>query len=248
LAEVDSGADVQQLNADLVALGDASATQLSPQSGNFSAATVAAVDKLQASIGAAETGSLALGQVVFLPSAVRVTTVTATVGGAVNGGQKILQATSTGRVVTVNLDAALQSEIKVGDAVSITLPGGKTTPGRVTSTGTIATTAPGDRPGTSGPTTVAVDVTPNDPAATGIVDQVPVAVSITLASVGPVLAVPVAALTTTTGGQPAVLAVGADGTSHLEPVSVGLFDDDNGLVEIHGAGLTDGDHVVIPSS
>ena len=41
--------------------------------------------------------------------------------------------------VSVDLDAGLQSQVKRGDRVTITLPDGRTTPGRVSSVGTVAT-------------------------------------------------------------------------------------------------------------
>ena len=69
-----SGPDVAELNADLVALGYATSAQLSPRSASFGPATTAAVMKLQAAVGVTQTGTLTLGQVVFEPSAVRVTT------------------------------------------------------------------------------------------------------------------------------------------------------------------------------
>jgi len=66
---------------------------------------------------------------VFEPGAVRVTTVSATLGGTLQAGQPVLQGTSTTRVVTIALDAARQSEVKGGDHVVITLPNNSTTPG-----------------------------------------------------------------------------------------------------------------------
>ena len=41
--------------------------------------------------------------------------------------------------MTIALDAAQQSEVKVGDQVTITLPNNQTTPGVVSSVGTVAT-------------------------------------------------------------------------------------------------------------
>src|ERR1700716_3192761 len=72
-----SGPDVAELNADLVALGYATRAQLSPKSASFGPATTAAVMKLQAALGVTQNGALTLGQVVFEPSAVRVTSVAA---------------------------------------------------------------------------------------------------------------------------------------------------------------------------
>ena len=73
-----SGADVSQLNHDLVALRDASASQFSSASWDqFSSATTAGVQKVQAALGVSSpSGSLSLGSFVFEPTALRITTVT----------------------------------------------------------------------------------------------------------------------------------------------------------------------------
>src|SRR6185312_16474905 len=56
-------------------------------------------------------------------------------------GAVVLTATSTTPVVTIQLDPAMQSEVKDGDPVSITLPDGRTTPGVVTQVGRVATSS-----------------------------------------------------------------------------------------------------------
>ena len=100
-------------------------------------------------------GSLSLGQVVFEPEALRVTQVTGSLGGPAAG--PVLAATSDRQVVTIPLDVSDQSEVKAGDAVSITLPDGATTPGVVSSVGTVATTTPGQQ-GQGPATTIPVQV------------------------------------------------------------------------------------------
>ena len=82
---------------------------------------------------------------VFEPEALRVSQVTGSLGGPVSG--PVLAATSDRQVVTIPLDASDQSEVKAGDAVSIMLPDGTTTPGVVSSVGSVATTAPGQGQG-----------------------------------------------------------------------------------------------------
>ncbi len=64
-----------------------------------------------------------------MPTAVRVTSVSATLGAPAQPGQPVLSATSTTRQVSIALDAAQQSEVAVGDKVTITLPNNQTTPG-----------------------------------------------------------------------------------------------------------------------
>jgi hypothetical protein len=56
----------------------------------------------------------------------------------------------------------------------------------------------------------------------------------------------VAALITTGNGQPAVDIVDSDGTQQFHLVSLGIFDDANGLVQIYGSGLGAGQHVAVP--
>ena len=238
-----TGRDVEQLNRDLVDLGYASRSQLDPSSDEFSWATTAALERLQEHLGVAQTGKLALGDVVFLPHAARITKVQPTLGASAGAGSAVLQATSTARQVSIDLDAAAQSEVKVGDTVTIALPGGTTTPGRVSSIAKVATAA-----SASATPTVAVQITPLHPAATGSLDQAPVHVSITTATVRDALVVPVAALLALASGGYAVEEVTPRGAHHLVPVQPGLFDDDAGLVQVTGSGLAAGQRVVVPAS
>jgi hypothetical protein len=244
-----TGADVTQLNADLVALGYATAAEIPAGTDTFTSATATALNKLQATLGMSQTSSLTLGQAVFEPVAVRVTTVSAILGGPLQAGHPVLQGTSTTRVVTIALDAAQQSEVKVGDDVVITLPDNSTTPGVVTSVGAVATTSSSSNGGggnRSSTPTVTVEVQPKDPAATGSLDQVPVKVGITTQVVDSALSVPVTALVGKSGGGFAVEVVRADGRRELVAVKLGLFDTASGRVQVEGD-LREGDQVVVPS-
>jgi len=232
------GADVQQLNRALVALGCATRAQLDPASKYFTAATGYALEKLQARLGLPQTGTLPLGQAVFLPSAIRVTTIPASLGAPAAG--PVLAATSARRVVTIALDAAQQSQVKAGDKVTITLPTGRVTPGVVSSVGKVATT--GNNP------TITVTVTLNHPKAAGALDQAPVTVSITTATAPNALVVPVGALLARAASGYAVEEVSPGGRHHLVPVTLGLFDDAAGLVQVSGPGLAAGQRIVVPAS
>jgi hypothetical protein len=237
LSEGMHGADVRQLNRALVALGCATRAQLDPDSKYFTAETAYALEKLQARLGLAQTGTLPLGQAVFLPSAIRVTTVPASLGAPAAG--TVLAATSARHVVTIALDAAQQSQVKAGDKVRVTLPTGRVTPGVVAAVGKVAT-------GGSNPT-ITVTVTLAHPKAAGALDQAPVTVSITTASVKNALVVPVDALLARAVGGYAVEEV-TGGRHHLVPVTLGLFDDAAGLVQVSGAGLAAGQRIVVPAS
>jgi Putative peptidoglycan binding domain len=262
-----AGRDVAELNADLVALGYATSAQLSPTSKSFGWATSVAVEKLQAAHGLAQNGTLTLGQAVFEPTAVRVTALSAPLGGHAQAGQTLLQGTSTKRQVQVALDATEQTNVAVGDKVTITLPNNEITSGAVTSVGTVATCASGSGSGASGSTstatgtdscssgnpssstpTINVDVTPSDPRATGSWDQAPVQVGITTSRVPGALVVPVTALLAQSDGGYAVEVVGPGTSNHLVAVSLGLFDDADGLVQVTGSQLAAGQKVVVPST
>ena len=235
-----TGADVRQLNRDLVTLGYASWADLGPSSDYFSLGTAYALERLQARLGVTQTGSLGLGQAVFLPSAARVTADTATLGGPAAPGSLVLTATSTTPQVTIALDPVLQAQVKPGNTVTVTLPDRHATPGVVTMVGKVASS--GSRGAGSGPT-VTVDVALRHPRAAGGLDQAPVQVSITTAEAKNVLAVPVTALLATTSGYQVQVA-GPAGHYRFVPVSVGLFDNAAGLVQVTGPGLQAGQKVV----
>jgi peptidoglycan hydrolase-like protein with peptidoglycan-binding domain len=263
-----SGPDVAELNADLVTLGYATRAQLSPTSASFGPATTAAVMKLQAALGVTQNGTLALGQVAFEPSSVRVTSVSVQLGGRTQPGETVMQGTSTVRQVQVALSASEQTTMAVGDKVTITLPNNQSTPGVVSSVGAVATcpsssgsggsvsssaargmdTCSSASSGSSTTPTIAVGVTPLHPAAAGTWDQAPVQVRITTASVRGALVVPVTALLARSSGGYAVEVVSAGTRNHLVPVSLGLFDDAEGLVQVTASGLAAGQEVVVPST
>jgi len=247
LQEGMSGADVAELNADLVALDLATPVQLNPASDYFSAATALALEHLQANLGLNQNGILALGQAVFLPTAARITTVSPSLGATVVPGQPVLQATSPAKLVVVQLDAALQTGVEVGDPATITLPDNQTTPGTVSNVGTVATSTSGAS-GSNETATVEVDITLDDPAATGDLDQAPVQVAVITARVDNAYIVPVNALLALAGGGYAVETVDARGVHHLLPVTLGLFDDGDGTVQISGSGISAGLQVVVPST
>ncbi len=240
------GGDVAQLNHDLVTLGYVDVSDVDSTWNQFTWATTAGVKKLQRHLGVDRNGRLSLGDVVFLPTAARVTTLQVSLGAPATG--PLLRATSTARTVSVALDVDLQSEVKAGNRVTITLPDGSTTPGTVTAVGTVATAASNNSGGADSGPTVPVTVQPSDATATGSWDQAPVEVAITDQTVPDALAVPVFALLARSGGGYAVEVVNPDGTHHLVPVSPGLFDDATGLVQVSGSGLSAGQQVVVPSS
>jgi hypothetical protein len=240
-----TGADVAQLNHDLVTLGYVPKADVDAAWNQLNWATTLGVQKLQKRLGMVQTGRLARGALVFLPTCARITALSAILGAPVRG--PVLTATSTARTVSVALAADEQSAVKVGDRVTITLPDNRTTPGTVTTVGPITTVSTSGGSSNSGPV-VPVTIAPDDPAASAELDQAPVLVSITDRTVSRVLAVPVTALLALAGGGYAVEVVAADGTHHLEAVIPGLFDDAAGRVQVSGSDLAAGQHVVVPGS
>jgi multidrug efflux pump subunit AcrA (membrane-fusion protein) len=241
-----TGADVSQLNHDLAALGYAKSAEVAAAGWDYySWQTSAGVQQLEAHLGVSTPlGSLSLGQVVFEPGPIRVTQITGSLGGPASG--PVLQATSDEHVVMIALDVSQESEVTAGDAVSVTLPDGTSTPGVVFSVGTVATTSTTSQ-GQSTAMTIPVTVTLSDPAAAGLLDQAPVTVNITTATARDVLAVPVTALLARSPGGYVVEVVGPGGTRRYVPVTPGIFDDNTGLVQVTGA-LTAGQRVVVASS
>lgn len=244
-AGMSGGADVAELNQNLADLGYGAGLA---GSDTFAGATTAAVRHLQRALGVAETGELRLGAVVFEPGPVRVAGVTPKRGAAVQPGAPVLDVTSTTRRVDVKLDAAAQSEIKVGDPVTITLPDNRTTAGTVTTVGTVASQPASSGQDSSSQPTVDLDITPTDGEATGNLDAAPVEVSITTASADHALVVPVAALLAVGGGGYGVDVIAGDGVHHLEAVTLGLFDDAHGLVQITGSTVHAGEKVAVASA
>jgi hypothetical protein len=243
MSEGTTGADVSQLNHDLVALGDADRADIVAAGWNYySPATAYGVQRLQEHLGVAfPPGSLPLGQAVFEPEAIRVTRVTGWLGGPVSG--PVLQATSDQQVVVIQLDVSQESQVKTGDTVTVALPDGTTTPGMVSAVSPVATTASGQN-GTV--TTIPVTVKLTDPAAAGTLDQAPVTVNIITATARDALAVPVTALLARPGGY-VVEVVGRGSTRRYVPVTPGIFDDNAGMVQVTG-NLTPGERVVVAAS
>ncbi len=261
LSEGMTGVDVTELNADLVRLGYATAAALGPVSGwdYFGSETAYALGLLQAHLGLSVTASLPLGQAVFMPGPIQVTGLgsSAVPGAPAADGSTVLTASSLTPVVTIDLDASLQTEVAVGNKVSITLPDGSVTPGVISqittatassssssalSGGPSSANGGGNGSGSTAPT-ITVEVSLSDPAAAGHLNQAPVQVTITTGSVSNVLIVPVDALLAQPGGY--AVEVTGPGGHHLVTVTPGLFDDAAGTVQVTG-NLTPGQRVVVP--
>jgi hypothetical protein len=151
------GEDVRELTHDLIALGYGDGLA---QSDHYSAATAAAVGRWQKALGLPVTGQILLGEVVFEPGPIRVTSVTPSAGSPVGGGggdgggggggATVLTATGITPVVTIALNVTQEYLVKPGDAVSVVLPDGTSTVGgHVESVGSVATCPGGGSTGTA---------------------------------------------------------------------------------------------------
>ena len=264
-AGMSDGADVGQLTRDLIALGYGAGLT---QSDHYSSATAGAVERWQSALGLQATGEIPLGEVVFEPGPIRVTSVAPSAGAPVGGGAgggTVLTATSTTPIVVVDLDVSQEYLVKPGDAVSIVLPDGTSTVGgHIETVGTVATCpggsgigagggasgSAGQSPcessgsGTSSAATVTVTITLDSTPPGAIFDQAPVNVNITTQTVDNILAVPVDALLALQGGGYGVEVVTGK-TSHLAGVTTGMYSDT--LVQVSGSGITAGTAVEVPS-
>jgi hypothetical protein len=266
-AGMSDGADVGQLTHDLIALGYGAGLT---QSNHYSSATATAIERWQTALGLPATGNILLGELVFEPGPIRVTSVTPSVGASVGGGGSgsggggtVLTATSTTPIVTVALDVTQEYLVKPGNAVSVVLPDGTSTiGGHVQTIGNVATCPGGAGNGNGGSPadqspcsssgsnnnstpTVTVTITLDSTPAGATLDQAPVNVNITTQRADNVLAVPVNALLALQGGGFGVDVV-TGSTSHLVGVTTGLYS--STLVQITGTGITAGTLVEVPSS
>lgn len=242
---VSDGPDVRELERNLAALGYGDEVTVDD---HFTSATAAAVRAWQDDLGVTESGAVSPGDVVVQPAAIRVKTVTATLGAPVGG--HVLTATGASRQITVALPVT-QEELAVdGASVTVELPGGTSATGHISSVGTVATaddSGSGDaQTGQDTQTaTVPVHIALDHASAASRLDGAPVTVGFTSRTRKDVLAVPVQALLAAPSGQYEVEVVTATGRRTV-PVSLGVFAD--GRVEVAGPGLAAGMKVEVPRS
>ena len=237
-----SGADVKQLEQNLLELGYATSANLVAD-GNFTSADAAAVRRWQRGLGSPQTGVVDLGAVLFLSAPVRVGAVQLTEGTPIGPGTAVLTTTPTDVHVNVALDTAFVAFVHGGDQVRVTLPDlSSTVTGRVASVAATATVAA--QPNQAPRPTVAVRIDVDDPHRLQAYDQAPVQVAITIEVHRGVLAVPVLSLLAEPREKYAVRLV-RGGTRALVDVVPGI-QGTNGLIEVTGSGIAAGDLVEVP--
>ena len=234
---MDDGPDVLQLERNLRRLGF---FDLEPDD-HFTWSTSTAIEDWQEKEAVEETGELPLGSVVFAARSLRVGTVAARPGDRVVIGAEMFETTSTKQVVELDVVLADQQLAVVGRRVSVRLPDGTRTKGRISSVGT-----PTERTGDDGSTrtVIPVVVTLRRPAAASAFQEASVTVELPSEAREDVLSVPVAALVALTEKQLGVEVLDPDGTTRKVAVTAGMFA--AGRVEISGQGIEAGMEVVVP--
>jgi peptidoglycan hydrolase-like protein with peptidoglycan-binding domain len=176
-------------------------------------------------------------------------------GGGSGTGAAVLETSSTELVVTVDLDATKQSEAKVGEPVTVEMPGGNTVDGKVTAVSPVAQSSSNSDNGNSGGggnggggnggggngngssgATIPVTIALKGRTSGAGLDQAAVSVNFAQAEAKGVLSVPVTALLAVAGGNYDVQRAAAPHT--LIPVTTGLFA--AGYVQISGQGIYPG--------
>lgn len=230
------GSDVLQVERALRTLGHLPRSVRPDR--EFDIQTERAIKRWQRALGVRRDGELELGEVVFLPGAIRVGELSVGLGERLGPGQVIASTTGTARVVSIELDAQDQGIVTMGDAVTVELPDGTRTAGTVSEIGTVATA------GQDGSITIPVSVSLDDPAASGSLDGAPVTVLVVRQARVGVLAVPVESLLALREGGYAVQVADPDGGTRYVGVRLGMFTD--GWVEVTGD-VAEDDRVVVPA-
>jgi len=258
LAQGMEGADVQQLETNLVALGyDPEGTVTIDD--EFTDYTEAMVERWQEDLGSEVTGSVEVGHIAVLdgPSLVRSS---ADPGAAATGPLVTVAATSlvtdsvddgffTGSseqgllAATVVVDVADADEFTIGDSVVIEQVDESLLAGSVEDVGAVVTTT------ADGISTVEITVAVEPDPTEGSVD--PIEGQVVIHTIGSqvldAMVVPTRSLVSLREGGFAVEKVSSVGRSSLVGIELGVFDD--GMVEVTSVtegSLSEGDEIVVP--
>jgi peptidoglycan hydrolase-like protein with peptidoglycan-binding domain len=227
---VDDGADIAQLEQNLTDLGFGTDVVVDEE---FDRYTSAAIKTWQDSRGFKKTGVVDPADVVIEQGPVRVAEHRAAVGDKLS--PEILSVTGSQQVVDLDVSLDKIGLLSVGGAVEVELPDDTRVAGTVASIGRAATVK---QEGASA--TVEASVSLASPIAS--LDAAPVEVIVSTAKATGVLVVPIRALVALAEGGYAVEKV-SGATTQLVAVEPGAFGD--GIVEITGDGIAEGDSVVV---
>lgn len=231
------GADVQQLEYNLVALG------FNPDDmtvdDTFTSATAAAVEEFESSLNITEPdGVVDLGEVVFQPAPIQIASSVAAGTRVSAGGALATVRAVDGSGLRLTFSVSQEADrYQVGKPVAIIATNGSSHAAVITALDRVASTG-GQGIGGQSTTSFTVTAVPKD--ANGLTAG-PVSVEIPTESANDVLAVPSRALVAVIeGGQAVELVEGG-----LAAVKVGVFAD--GWVEVSGDKLKEGAKVVVPA-
>ena len=223
------GADVAQLETSLVALGYDPALKVTVDN-HFDSASRTMVKAWQKGLGVEQTGKVALGWVVFLPSGTTVSAVSQAVGNTIGDGDTVMTLAAPTQEVLVDVPAGDEAKVVPGLAVEI---------GDVQ--GAVVRLRSADRDGT---VTVEAVIAPAPPIANATNGSA-VKVTLTLQDDSGVLLAPAEALVSQLDGSYAVQVQTSDGTTKW--LTVELLGVSGGNVALKGADLTDGTVVLLPA-
>ena len=238
------GADVQQFQENLIALGYPGLIV----DRTYTAAAAKAVRAWQADLGLEATGIVEPGEVVFIPEAVRIAEHKSRVGDLLGErGVPVLSYTGTSRLVSVELKVTDQALAIEGREVTVRVPGRDAVEGTISKVGSVVTAE--SEPSQTAQSAASearmeVTVTLTDQNALGSLDAAPVDVDFVSDERKDVLTVPVAALLALTQGGVGLEIVDGQ-TTRIVAVKTGMFA--AGRVEVSGDGIAEGVIVGVPT-
>lgn len=232
-----SGPDVEQLEANLAALGYASSDS-SPPDRIFDRGAARLVREWRAEAGLEACGCVEQGRIVYAEDRIRVDRRLVEPGAVAAPGDPVIAASGTGQEVYLELPADRRRSIEEGQAVTVELPDGAGAGGSVLSIGAVRFDPEDRRRGGFAEVSILLD----DPRRGEEFGGHSVEVEITTDEAAGVLAVPIKALLALAEGGYAV-EVQRGGESVLTAVETGLYA--GGLVEVEGD-LAAGDLVAAP--
>lgn len=232
LADKARGRDVRQIERNLRALGYVGFTA----DDLWTPETTKAVKRWQHNHELPETGTIAAGQVIFTPAAVRVAGHTVRPGASAAG--ELMTVTSTEPAVVAELEPGTAGWARPGVKVTVQVPEGPALTGEVSSAGNAASGSSEEADQTR-----QITISVRDPDQLGRTADAPVQVRHVVSQRKGVLTVPVAALLALAEGGYGVEVVEPAGT-RVVAVELGLVSD--GQVEVKGE-VEDGMTVGMPA-
>ncbi|MFD9426924.1 MULTISPECIES: peptidoglycan-binding domain-containing protein [unclassified Streptomyces] len=240
----DRGSDVLQLERNLRDLGYGAGVYVDVR---YDEGTATAVERWQKSLNRDGTGRVGKGDIVFQPGQVKVAAADAALADSVGPGDAVLTIASTRPVVRAELEQTDGALTSSGTKVDVTLPSGRTAPGRVA--GTVRPEEPAAGGGATAQEGITVEVVLNGgaDAVSGEDAKAPLSVKFVSEARRGVLAVPVEAVVALRGERGGYgLQVVRGTTSTMVRVETGMTAD--GLIEVSGPELREGMKVGVAKS